>query len=189
MNAFEYVLIFCGGWVSCEIFRFIRKEVKAARKSCRRKDDTSPPGRPTYAEIEEILRNRLKSDGSKIDSVNFSLWQAPKRTKSEDLFDYIINGMNYPVISHVEERRRADSSERAAFTIDINGRDIWFHTIDDQQRLSEMVSLFESYIKAGCPKMEGLSPENIVNQARERVTGGQQFDPVRVFGFKFAEEV
>lgn len=189
MNAFEYVLIFCGGWVSCEIFRFIRKEVKAARKPCRRKDDTSPPGRPTYAEIEEILRNRLRSDGSKADSVNFSLWQADKHVKSEDLFDYIINGMRYPIISSVEKRKGAFSTTSSAFTINVNGREIWFHTTDVEQRNDEMVSLFERYIKAGCRQMEGLSPENIVNQARERVTGGQQFDPARLFGFKFAEEV
>lgn len=188
MNAFEYVLIFFGGWVSCEIFRFIRKEVKAAMKPCRRKDDTSPPGRPTYAEIEEILMNRLGPSGSKLERSNFSLWAADKRTKSTDLFDYIINGMRYPIISKIEERGSCDS-KAAAFTISINGRDIWFHTTSVGQRNDEMVALFKDYIKAGCPQMTGPSAENIVLQARQRATGEEQLDPVRMFGFKFAEEV
>lgn len=189
MNAFEYVLIFCGGWASCEIFRFIRKEVKAARKPCHRKDDTSPSGRPTYSEIEEILMNRLGPRGSKLERTNVSLWAADKCTKSKDLFDYIISGMCYPVISKVEERAGDNSSKPAAFTIRINDRDIWFHTAGVELRHVEMVALFKDYIKAGCPQMEGLSAENIVIQARQRATGEEQLDPVRMFGFKFAEEV
>lgn len=133
--------------------------------------------------------NRLGPRGSKLERTNVSLWAADKCTKSKDLFDYIISGMRYPVVSKVEERAGDDSSKAVAFTIRINDRDIWFHTTGVEQRHDEMVALFKDYIKAGCPQMKAPSAENIVIQARQRVTGEEQLDPVKMFGFKFAGEV
>lgn len=189
MSIFEQVIIFCGGWSACEIFRFIRKEVKANFKSHPKKDDTPPPGRPTYAEIEEILRNRVGISKDKLDTVSFSLWRAHTNTKAKDLFDYIINGMRYPVISGIKEHRRKDSPKSWAFTITINGRDIWFHAMEDE-RDTELFALFEDYIKAGCPKMDGTTAEIIVQNARQRATYGGDYycDTMRMFGFRFAEE-
>lgn len=200
MSIFEQVIIFCGGWSACEIFRFIRKEIKSnLKKKEKRVRGISErqhqiiagaaAGRPTYAEIEEILRNRVGISKDKLDTVSFSLWRAHTNTKAKDLFDYIINGMRYPVISGIKEHRRKDSPKSWAFTITINGRDIWFHAMEDE-RDTELFALFEDYIKAGCPKMDGTSAEIIVQNARQRATYGGDYycDTMRMFGFRFAEE-
>lgn len=193
MSTFDYMLIFCGGWAACEIFRFIRKEIKSnLKKKEKRVRGISErqhqiiagaiAGRPTAADVRDILLKRTSVDTSNESDDSFRVYLAADGVRAEDYFFYVIQGMKFPFIS------KLNILPTGSFYITIGGESFCFHTGWQTKSTlgNEVKELFEQYVKDGCP-IPSESVENIVERARERNLG--QIDPLDMFGFKFAEDV